>query len=140
MSSHLVQSYLFFNGRCEEALAFYEKAIGAQVQMKMRFSENPDPPEPGTIPPDHEDKIMHASFQVGDTVLMASDGCGNEQGFGGFCLSLTVPNEEQAAQCFAALADGGSVTMPLGKTFWSPCFGIVQDRFGIGWMVTTPES
>jgi PhnB protein len=124
-----------FAGRCEEAVKFYEKAIGAKVEMLMRFKESPEPPSPGMVPPGYEDKVMHCSFKVGETVVMASDGCEMESGFEGFSLSLTVPTEAEADRAFKALAEGGKVQMPLGKTFWSPKFGMLTDRFGIGWMV-----
>jgi PhnB protein len=131
-----VQSYLFFNGRCEEAIEFYRKAIGAEVEMILRFKDSPDPMPPGMLAPGFENKVMHSSFRVGQTTVMASDGCGTEKtGFDGFSLSLAVPTEAEADRYFAALADGGNVTMPLGRTFWSPRFGMLRDRFGIGWMI-----
>ncbi len=131
-----VQPYLFFNGRCEEAVEFYHRALGAEVIMLMRFKDSPEPPEPGRIPPDSENKIMHASFRIGDTTILASDGgCNGEQKFEGFSLSLTVPDADAANSAFAALAHGGRVEMPLTKTFFSPCFGMVEDRFGVSWMV-----
>jgi PhnB protein len=137
----IVQPYLFFNGNCEEAVSFYRRALGAEVQMMMRFKESPEPPPPGTVPPGFENKIMHASFRVGDTTLMASDGCSNEKPqFSGFSLSLSVPSVAEADRAFAALAEGGKVGMPLAKTFWSPRFGMVTDRFGIGWMVSVIPS
>ncbi len=132
----IVQSYLFFGGRCEEALAFYGKALGAEIEMVMKFKDSPEKPPEGTLPPGFEDKVMHASFRVGGTTLMASDGCGGDSKFEGFSLSLAVPTEAEADRAFAALADGGQVTMPLGKTFWSPKFGMVTDQFGVGWMVS----
>jgi PhnB protein len=132
----LLQPYLFFDGRCEEAIEFYKKALGAEVETLMRFKESPDKPPPGTVPPGSEDKVMHASLSVGDAVLMMSDGnCGGDTKFNGFSLSLTVADEATARRMFDALAEGGRVEMPLGKTFWSPCFGMVADRFGVGWMV-----
>jgi PhnB protein len=131
-----VQPYLFFEGRCDEAVEFYRKALGAEVTFLMRYKDSPDPPPPGCIPPGSENKVMHASMQIGDTTVMASDGqCSGKSSFQGFSLSLTVPNEAEAKRRFDALADGGQVQMPLGKTFWSPCFGMVADRFGVGWMV-----
>ncbi len=131
-----VESYLFFNGRCSEAIAFYEKAIDANTQFKMTFKEAPDPPPPGMIPEDWGDKIMHTAFSVGDTMIMASDSCAPESmEFKGFSLSLNVQNESDADRYFAALSEGGEVTMPLGKTFWSPRFGMLKDKFGIAWMV-----
>ncbi len=132
----MIQPYLFFDGRCEEAIKFYEKAIGAKVEMMMRFKDAPDPPPPGMVPPGSEDKVMHASLQVGDSIVMASDGsCGGKPSFSGFSLSLTAPDVAAATKAFNALAEGGQVTMPLGKTFWSPCFGMLADRFGVGWMI-----
>jgi len=133
----VVQPYLFFNGRCEEAIEFYKKAIGAEVQMVMRFKENPEPPPPGMVPPGFENKIMHASFRVGQTVVMASDGCdAGAPKFEGFSLSLAVSTTAEVDAIFNALAQGGKVGMPLNKTFWSPRFGMVTDKFGVGWMVT----
>jgi PhnB protein len=131
----LVQSYLFFNGRCEEALEFYRRAIGAETTMMMRFKDSPEPPPPGCAP-SSDKKIMHAIFKVGDTEIMASDGqATGKPKFDGFSLSLTLPNAAEAEKKFKALSDGGNVVMPLGKTFFSPCFGMVADRFGVNWMV-----
>ena len=124
MSKALVQPYLFFGGRCEEALEFYRKAIGAEVEMLMRYKESPEPTPPGMLAEGFENKVMHTSFRVGETTLMASDGCGPEDAkFEGFSLSLTVPTEADADRVFAALSDGGTVKMPLTKTFWSPNCG-----------------
>jgi PhnB protein len=135
--NRVIQPYLFFNGRCEEAIEFYRKALGAQVEMVMRYKESPEPPKPGMVPPGFENKIMHTSFRIGQTTVMASDGCSAEKAnFQGFFLSISVPNATEANRIFAALADGGQVRMPLAKTFWSPRFGMVADRFGIGWMVS----
>lgn len=134
--SGIIQPYLFFNGCCEEAVEFYRKALGAQVEMMMRFNESPDEPPPGTVPPGYENKIMHASFRIGGSTVMASDGCATEKpSFEGFSLSLSVGTEPEADRAFAALAEGGKVQMPLGKTFWSPKFGMLTDRFGVGWMI-----
>lgn len=131
-----VQSYLFFNGRCEEAVAFYQKALGAQVEMTMRNSEAPESPPPGMLPPGSGNKIMHTQFKVGDSTIMASDGrCDGNPKFDGFSLSITVSDAAAADRMFDALADGGEVQMPMGKTFWSPRFGMVKDRFGVGWMI-----
>ncbi len=133
----VVQPYLFFDGRCEEALAFYQQALGAEVQMLMRQAESPEPPPPGVLPPGSEQKVMHASFKLGDTVVMASDGrCGGHPEFKGFSLSLTLPDAAAAQRTFDALAAGGRVEMPLAKTFWSPLFGMLADRYGVGWMVS----
>ena len=135
-STALVQPYLFFNGRCEEALEFYRAAIGAHGEMMMRYNESPQPMPPGAVPAGFEKKIMHVSFRVGETVLMASDGNDSKPNFDGFSLSLSLPTPAEAEKAFAALAAGGTVKVPLGKTFWSPCFGMLSDRFGVGWMVT----
>lgn len=137
MPSPIVQPYLFFGGLCDEALAFYRTALGAEVEMLLRFRDSPMPPPPGVLAPGFEDKVMHASFRVGDTTLMASDGCQPGANFSGFSLSLSVTTEAEARRLFDALADGGTVTMPLAATFWSPCFGMLTDRFGVGWMVNT---
>ncbi len=135
--NRIIQPYLFFNGSCEQAIEFYRKALGAEVQMIMRYKESPEPPPPGRIPPGFENKIMHTSFRIGSTTVMASDGCSADKpNFEGFSLSLSVPSEADADRVFNALADGGQVRMPLAKTFWSPRFGMVEDRFGIGWMVS----
>ena len=135
--NNLVQPYLMFNGHCEEAIEFYRKALGAEVEFSMRFKESPEPPPPGMVPPGFENKIMHCSFRIGTTTLMASDGCATGQPkFEGFSLSISVPNEAEADRTFAALTDGGKIGMPLGKTFWSPRFGMVQNRFGVSWMVS----
>ena len=137
MSKSHVQPYLFFGGHCEEALAFYRTAIGAEVDMMMHFKDSPDPMPPGAIAPGFENKVMHATFRIGGTTLMASDGCGAEaSSFAGFSLSLALPTASEVDRAFAALSDGGKITMPLDKTFWSPRFGMVTDRFGVGWMVT----
>jgi PhnB protein len=132
----LVQSYLFFDGRCEEALEFYKRVLGAEVTMLMRFNESPEPHPPGMIPAGAEKKIMHSSFRIGETTVMASDGqCLGKPSFQGFSLSLSVPNDAEAERLFAKLGEGGQVQMPLGKTFFSSRFGMVADRFGVSWMV-----
>ena len=134
--NRVVQSYLFFNGRTEEAVEFYRKAVGAEVEMILRFKDSPEPHPPGMLAPGYENKVMHSSFRIGQTTVMASDGCGPEKtGFQGFSLSLAVATEAEADRYFNALAEGGQVQMPLGKTFWSPRFGMLTDRFGIGWMI-----
>jgi len=132
-----LQPYLTFGGRCDEAIEFYRTALGAQVEMIMRFKESPDAPPPGMIPPGWENKVMHSALRIGDGLLMASDGCEASARFEGFTLSLTVTTEAEADRYFAALAEGGKITMPIGRTFWSPRFGMVTDRFGVGWMVNT---
>ena len=131
-----LEAYLFFNGRCEEAIEFYRKALGAELQMLMRFKESPDPHPPGMMPEGWENKVMHASLRVGESILMASDGCDDKSKFEGFSLSFSAPSEAEAKRVFTALAEGGEVRMPLTKTFWSPCFGMLADRFGVSWMVT----
>jgi PhnB protein len=133
-----VQPYLFFHGRCEEAVEFYRKALGAEAIELLRYSDSPEPPPPGMLPPGYERKIMHGTFRLGDTTVMVSDGNqATAAAFQGFALTITVPAEKDADRLFGALADGGQVGMPLGKTFWSPRFGMVTDRFGIQWMVNT---
>lgn len=132
-----VQTYLFFEGRCEEALAFYREALGAEVEVMMRYSESPEPCAEGMSPPG--DKIMHASFRVGETVMMASDGrCTGQAAFQGSAQTISVADEAEATRIFGALSEGGSVVMPLGRTFYSPCFGMVTDKFGVMWMVIVP--
>lgn len=133
-----VEPYVFFGGRCEEAIAFYQETLGAEVTFKMRVNESPDPIPPGALPAGFEDKIMHANLRIGDTSLMVSDGNQTTREFKGFTLSLGVADPAEAARAFNALAVGGKVTMPLGKTFWSPAFGMVEDKFGVGWMVIAP--
>jgi len=133
-----VQSYLFFDGRCEEAVEFYRGAIGAEVITLMRFKDNPEPPQPGSgcAQPADVEKIMHAAMRIGDTTVMASDGrCEGKPAFQGFALSLDVKDEAEARRLFDALGNGGQVLMPLGRTFFSPAFGMVADRFGVSWMV-----
>ena len=130
-----VNVYLFFDGRAEQAIEFYKKTLGASVDFMMRMSESPEPP-PADCPPMPGDAIMHASFRIGDSVLMASDAPpSGDKPFKGFSLSLSYATEAEAHKTFDALAQGGKVEMPLGKTFWSPCFGMLTDQFGVGWMV-----
>lgn len=129
-----VQPYLFFDGRCEEALAFYERTLGAKQQMLLRWRDCPDPAM--SAPGDDPEKIMHAQFQVGDAMVLASDGrCQGQPKFEGFALSLMVPDETEAEQAFNALAEGGQIHMPMTETFFSARFGMVADRFGVSWMV-----
>jgi PhnB protein len=136
-----IQPYLFFEGRAEEALAFYQQVLGAQVTMLMRYRESPEPPGThGWGSAYSPEKVMHANVRIGDSIVMASDGmCSGKPSFTGFALSLPLRDEQEARRVFAAFADGGEVRMPLGKTFWSPCFGMVVDRFGVLWMVTLAE-
>jgi PhnB protein len=132
----LVEPYLFFDGRCEEAIEFYKRTLGAEVTMLMRFKESPEPHPPGMIPPGAENKVMHSSLRIGETTVMASDGrCLGKPSFQGFSLSLSVPNDAEAERLFAKLGEGGEVQMPLAKTFFSSRFGMVADRFGVSWMV-----
>jgi PhnB protein len=131
-----VTPYLFFDGRCEEAVEFYKKALGAEVGMMMRFKESPEPPPPGQVAPGSENKIMQACLRINGAEVMASDGCAQgKPKFEGFSLSLNAKDEAEADRMFAALADGGKVSMPLGKTFFAKRFGMVADRFGVGWMI-----
>jgi PhnB protein len=131
-----IQPYLFFDGRCEEALEFYKSALGAEVTMLMRFKDSPEPPDPQKVPAGSENNVMHASFRIGDTVVMASDGFGKGKPiFQGFALSLSVASDAEADRKFSALAKGGRIEAPLGKTFFSSNFGMVADRFGVLWMV-----
>ena len=141
MKNSIIQPYLFFDGKCEEAIEFYKKALGANVNMLMRFKDSPEPTPPGCGPTD-SNKVMHAQFQIDETVIMASDGRATGQPkFDGFALSLSVKTEAEADKAFNALADGGKVEMPLAKTFFSARFGMVKDKFGVFWMVlVTPGS
>jgi PhnB protein len=131
-----VSPYLFFEGRCEEGVDFYKKALGADVTFLMRYKDSPEPHQPGSIPAGSENKVMHASLRIGDTTLHASDGsCRGKANFQGVSLSLTVASTAEADRFFAALSDQGQVQMPLTKTFFSPRFGMLTDRFGVAWMV-----
>ena len=132
----LIEPYLFFEGRCEEALDFYRRALGAEVGPLMRYKESPEPHQPGALPPGSENKVMHAVVKIGDTKVMVSDGrCSGRPVFQGFALTINAPDVARADQMFAALADGGQVQMALAKTFFSPRFGMVTDRFGVLWMI-----
>ena len=136
----LVQAYLNFDGRCEEALNFYKKALGAEVTMLMRMNESPEPPKPGLVAPGSADKVLHGAFRIGETMLLASDCyCSGKPVFQGFSLTITARDEAEANRLFAALSDGGQVTAPLSKTFFSPRFGMATDRFGVAWMVLVPQ-
>lgn len=132
----MIEPYLFFEGRCEEALEFYRQSLDAEITMLMRYRESPEPPPPGMLPPGNQDKIMHANMRIGEAVVMASDGmCSGKAEFRGFSLSLSAANENEARQLFTALAEKGEVRMPLTKTFFSSCFGMVTDQFGVSWMI-----
>lgn len=132
----LAQPYLNFDGRCEEALDFYRRTLDAEVTALMRFKDNPEVCASGMVPPGAEGKVMHSSFRIGDSTLMASDsGCGGRPNFEGVSLALTTANDDDAKRRFTALSDGGRVEMPLEKAFFSSSFGVVVDRFGVTWMV-----
>lgn len=136
----LIQPYLSFEGRCEEALNFYKKAVGAKEEMLMRFKDSPEPCPPDMVPPGSENKVMHMSFRIGNSVIMASDGnCSGKPLGHGISLAITVPTVAEAERIFAALSDGGQVHMPMDKTFFSPAFGVLVDRFGVSWMVVTEQ-
>lgn len=129
------QTYLFFDGRCEEAINFYKSVLGADEITLLRMKDSPEPHPPGVVPSGSENKVLHASFRIGDTTVLASDGhCQGTPTFQGFSLVLTVASEAEADRLFDLLADGGNVQMPLTKTFYSPRFGMVADRFGVSWM------
>ena len=133
-----IEPYLFFDGRAEEAIEFYKKAVGAKVTALMRFKDNPDNAQcPG--PAGSENKIMHANVQIGESVVMISDGqCQGKMKFDGFSLSLSASNPDEANKLFKAISEGGQVMMPMAKTFFSPAFGMAQDSFGVTWMVIVP--
>jgi PhnB protein len=136
-----LQPYVFFGGRCDEAIAFYKTALGATVDILMRYKESPQPAPPGLLAPGWEEKVMHATLRISGATFMCSDGCSPEDGkVSGFKLALNVPTESEAKRAFAALAEGGTVEMPLTKTFWSPLFGMLTDRLGIAWMVSVPAA
>jgi PhnB protein len=136
-----IQPYLFFNGRLDDAIAFYKDALGAEVQMLLRYKDSPEPLPEGARAPGFEDKVMHSCLKIGETTLFASDSCSapGSAGFNGFGLTIAAKDEAEADRLFAALVDGGEVRMPLGKTFFSPRFGMVVDRFGVLWMVIVPQ-
>jgi len=131
-----LQPYLIFDGCCEEAIEFYRETLGAEVNMMMRFKDSPEPHQPGMLPPGAENKVMHANLRIGESTVLASDGrCTGKPNFQGFSLTLIAKDEAEADRLFAALGQGGQVQMPLTKTFFSPRFGMVADRFGVSWMV-----
>jgi len=138
LNNPITSPYLFFEGRCEEAVEFYKHAVGAEVGMIMRYKEAPEPP-PGPMPAGYENKIIHAQLKIGPTIVMMSDGrCNGKASFQGFALSLMVPTEAEAKKRFTALSEGGQTQTPLTKTFFSPSFGMLTDRFGVMWMVLVP--
>lgn len=131
-----IKPYLFFDGRAEEAIEFYREVLGAEVLMLMRFKESPEPPPSGAAAPGSADKVMHASLKIGDAEVMLSDGdCGGHPEFRGMALTVSAPDAAAAEKLFTALGEGGQVRMPFGPTFFSPGFGAIADRFGVGWMV-----
>jgi PhnB protein len=134
-ADYAIHPYLFFSGRCEEAINFYSKGLGAEVVMLMRFKDAPPGAATQPMPPDWGDKVMHARIRIGNSTILVSDGCPEKQEMKGFSLSLTVPSAAEAEKLFAVLSNGGQVQMPLTKTFFSPAFGMVKDRFGAMWMV-----
>ena len=132
-----VQPYLFFDGRCDEAIEFYKQTLGAKVDMLMRFKEAPDQ---GMVTPESREKVMHCAFHVGETQVLASDGhCMGKPSFQGFGLALTAKDDAEAERLFGALGEGGQVQMPMGETFFAARFGMVADKFGVGWMVISPK-
>jgi PhnB protein len=139
MTALSAQPYLMFGGRCEEALAFYQRAVGAKIEEKILFSQSPDPTPPGMLAPGFENKVMHTSFRIGDSLVMASDGSSPSETVSGTSLAVTVKTEVEVDPIFNALAEGGTVMMPPGKTFWSPRFGMLTDKFGLGWMVMVAQ-
>ena len=136
-----VQPYLFFEGRCDEALEFYRQALGAEIECVMRFKDSPEPCDSSMVPPNWDDKIMHSEVRIGNATIFAADGnSATPPRFEGIVLTLTVKNEAEANRAFNALVDGGKVTMPLMQTFYSPSFGMLVDRFGVHWMVYVPQA
>jgi PhnB protein len=134
-----IQPYLYFAGRADEAISLYQEVFGAELQMLTRFNESPDPIPEGMIAPGWEGKVMHASLKIGESALLASDGCGSDiAAFKGFSLTYLAKDVADADRAFAALADGGQTRMPLGKTFFSQHFGMVEDKFGVLWNVIVP--
>jgi PhnB protein len=134
-----VQPYLFFDGRCEEAIEFYRKTIGAEVGMLMRWKDMPQGCAEGAVPPGSENKVMHAALRIGEATVLASDGqCSGKPSFQGFGLSLDASSDAEAKWLFDALSEGGKVQMPMDKTFFASSFGMVADKFGVLWMVIKP--
>lgn len=134
-----IQPYLYFSGRAEEAIAFYRNALDAELQMLMRFEESPEPAPEGALAPNWGSKVMHASVRIGESTLLLSDGCApNDPGFKNFSLTYLAKDPAEADRAFAALSEGGQTRMPLGRTFFSPRFGMVEDRFGVLWTLFVP--
>jgi len=139
MAKAIIEPYLFFGGNCEEAIKFYTEALGAQLEMSMLFSDSPEPLPQGVLQPGFEKKVMHASIRVAGNRIMLSDGVNDDAGFKGFSLSIALPAASDVESAFNALAKDGSVQMALGKTFWSPLYGMLTDRFGVSWMLSVAE-
>jgi PhnB protein len=135
-----LNNYVFFSGRCEEALNFYQHHVGARIGMLLRFNDSPQPLPEGVLAPGFEDKVMHCEFTIGDSKVLASDGCGEGTVMSGFSLALTVASADDAHRVFSALAQDGQITMPLEKTFWSPLYGQLVDKFGVAWMIMLPAT
>ncbi|MCD9458941.1 VOC family protein [Marinibactrum halimedae] len=132
-----IESYLFFNGHCEEAINFYRKTLGARVSLLVRFRDNPDK---SAYPPGAENKIMHAMVSVdGNTIMMSDGACDGDLHFTGISISLTLKDDLRAERIFNGLSDGGQVQMPFVETFWAEKFGLVTDRFGVSWMITVGD-
>lgn len=138
-SKNAITPYIFFAGRCAEALEFYKSVLDAKIGEVHLFKNMPDPLPEGMVRESFGEKIMHAEFWIRDSFIMASDGCSNQTKFSGFALSLAVSTKEDADKIFTSLSSEGKVNMPLGKTFYSPYFGMVTDKFGIDWMLIIPE-
>lgn len=135
-----IQAYLFLGGRCEEAIAFYRRAFGAEVTALMRFRDSPEPPPAEQVPADWGDRVMHASLRIGDSEMMMSDGCATDaQGMNGFALSIAADSDSEAERLFRVLGKDGQVIMPMNPTFFATRFGMVNDRFGVPWMVIGPS-
>ena len=139
MANTIIEPYLFFGGRAEEAIEFYKQALGAEVEMLMLFSDSPEPVPQGVLQPGFEKKVMHASIRIAGNRIMLSDGVNDDSGFKGFSLSIALPTTSDVEKAFNALAEDGSVQMALGKTFWSPLYGMLTDRFGVSWMVSVED-
>ena len=131
-------TYLHFNGNCEEAMAFYADVLGAETTMQMRFNEAP-PEVRNTLPDFAQNLIMHCTIETGDFILMASDFLNEKETFNSgnnFAVSINTSNEEEAVTIFNGLAENGFVVMPLDAAFWGGKFGMLRDQFGVNWMLT----
>ncbi|MEJ2368844.1 MAG: VOC family protein [Acidobacteriota bacterium] len=136
-----VQPYLFFDGRCEEAIEFYKSVLGGEVTFLMRYKDRPDSSQGGEVPEEYGGKVMHANLQIGSMSVMAADDCtGRSKSFQGFSLSVDVKDKEEGARVFSGLSEGGRVVVEFGETFFSPGFGMLVDRFDVSWMVVTPQN